>query len=95
MSARNRTNTIITLNERAFKPVVIESSGAAKVLSMNATYTINDNEKYINSGFLLPQGKQNAFPSASSTFTLKFNKTGRYDYFDIFHPWMTGSILVR
>jgi plastocyanin len=86
---------MIALNDRAFKRVVIESSGAAKFLNVNANYTIKGNEKYINSGFLLPIGKESPFPSSSNTFTVKFNKAGRYDYFDIFHPWMTGKITVR
>lgn len=93
---QNKSNTtIITLNERAFKPVVIDSTGAAKFLNKNGNYTINGNEKYINSGFLLPVGKEKSFPGSSNTFTVKFSKAGRYDYFDIFHPWMTGRIVVK
>ncbi|MBV9176492.1 MAG: hypothetical protein JO297_05595 [Nitrososphaeraceae archaeon] len=93
---QNRLNTtIITLNERAFRPVVIDSTGAAKYLNKNGNYTINGNEKYINSGFLLPIGKEKSFPGSSNTFTVKFSKAGRYDYFDIFHPWITGRISVK
>jgi plastocyanin len=95
LPGQNRTSNIIALNERAFKPIVIESSGVAKFLNANANYIINGNEKYINSGFLLPKGQEGSFPSSSNTFTVKFSKAGTYDYFDIFHPWMTGNILVR
>jgi plastocyanin len=87
--------TIITLNERAFKPVVIDFTGAAKFLNKNGNYTISGTEKYINSGFLLPIGKEKPYPGSSNTFTVKFSKAGRYDYFDIFHPWMTGRIVVK
>jgi plastocyanin len=98
LPGQNRTSNMIVLNERAFKPIVIDSSGVEKFLNgskLSANYTINGNEKYINSGFLLPKGKEGSFPSSSNTFTVKFNKAGRYDYFDIFHPWMTGKITVR
>jgi plastocyanin len=98
LPGQNRTSNMITLNERAFKPTVIESSGIAKFLTvskLSANYTVNGNEKYINSGFLLPTGKEGSFPSSLNTFTVKFNKAGRYDYFDIFHPWMKGRITVR
>jgi plastocyanin len=98
LPGQNRTSNMIALNERAFKPMVIESSGVAKFLNVSklgANYIVNGNEKYINSGFLLPEGKEGSFPSYSNTFTVKFNKAGRYDYFDIFHPWMTGRITVR
>jgi plastocyanin len=94
--AQSKLNTtIITLNERAFKPLVIDSTGAAKFLNKNGNYTISGNEKYINSGFLLPIGKEKSYPGSSNTFTVKFSKAGRYDYFDIFHPWMTGRIVVK
>lgn len=97
LPGQSGTNLIVTLNERAFKPVIVESSGVTRFLKVNANYTMNGNEKYVNSGFLLPKGKESSssFPSSSSSFTMKFNKAGRYDYFDIFHPWMTGRILVR
>jgi len=98
LPGKNRTSNMIALNERAFKPIVIDSSGVAKFLNvskLSANYTVNGNEKYINSGFLLPIGKEGSFPSSLNTFTVKFNKAGRYDYFDIFHPWMTGRITVR
>lgn len=98
LPGQNRTSNMIALNERAFKPIVIESSGVAKFLNvskLSANYTVNGSEKYINSGFLLPTGKEGSFPSSANTFTVKFNKAGRYDYFDIFHPWMTGKITVR
>ena len=93
--ARNGTGTIIGVNGRAFNSIVIDSAGNTKLMSPNANYTVNGDEKYINSGFLLPKGQEKAFPGSSNRFTIAFNKVGKYDYFDIFHPGMTGRIVVK
>ena len=92
---RNGTGTIIGVNGRAFNSIVIDSAGNTKLMSPNANYTVNGDEKYINSGFLLPKGQEKAFPGSSNRFTIAFNKVGKYDYFDIFHPGMTGRIVVK
>jgi plastocyanin len=93
--SRSGTNTTITLNQRAFRPVVIDESGHLKDLVRNANYTVLGTEKYINSGFILPAGQEKSITGSSNKFTLGFTKPGKYDYFDSFHPWMTGTVIVR
>ena len=91
----NGTNTIIALNARTFNPVVIDSSDNVKFMNPNANYTMDGTEKYINSGWFLPKGMEQQFPGAGNTFTMTFEKPGKYNYICILHPWMTGSITVR
>lgn len=91
----NGTNTIIALNARTFNPVVIDSSGNVKYMTPNTNYTMDGTEKYVNSGWFLPNGMEQGYPGAGNTFTITFEKPGIYNYLCILHPWMTGSIIVR
>jgi Protein of unknown function (DUF1326)/Copper binding proteins, plastocyanin/azurin family len=84
-----------TVNERVFDPFVIDVFGNAKVMKPNANYTITGTEKYVNSGWLLPKGQEKVFPGSSNTFTVTFEKAGRYDYFCMVHPWMFGTVIVK
>ena len=92
---KNGTNTLIALNARVFSPTVIDSSGNAKVFLPNAAYTLNGTEKYVNSGFLLPKGKEQGFPGSSNAFTVTFKKAGTYNYSCLVYPWMHGSVKVK
>lgn len=87
--------TIVAINSRVYNPVVIDSANNVKTLKPNATYVLNGNEKYINSGFILPKGQDKDYPGSSSTFTVMFQNSGIYKYVCIIHPWMTGEIVVR
>jgi len=89
------TNVIIALNARTFNPTVIDSKDDVKYMNPNANYTMIGTEKYINSGWFLPKGQEQAFPGSGNTFTIKFEKPGIYNYICIIHPWMTGSVIVR
>lgn len=95
LPGRNGMDTVIALNERVFNPVVIDSSGNVKFMRPNSNYTMDGTEKYINSGFLLPKGQEQEFPGSAAAFTVTFKKAGTYDYFDIFHPWMRGKVVVQ
>ena len=92
---KGATKTIVAINSRVYNPAVINSTNNAKTLGPNATYVFNGNEKYVNSGFLLPKGKDNDYPGSSNTFTVTFQNPGIYRYLCIIHPWMTGEITVR
>jgi plastocyanin len=35
------------------------------------------------------------FPGSSNSFAITFEKAGTYDYTCIFHPWMTGQVVVK
>lgn len=95
LPGKNGTNTIIAINARTFNPTVIDSAGSVKSLNPNAHYTMTGTEKYVNSGWFLPKGQEQAFPGSGNTFTVTFEKPGIYKYICIVHPWMTGSVIVK
>jgi plastocyanin len=91
----NRTNVIAALDARGFYPVVINSTNNVTYLNSNALYVIDGTEKYVNSGVILPVGQIPPGIPPITTFTATFERTGNYDYICIFHPWMTGRIIVK
>lgn len=88
-------NTIIAINARTFNPVVIDSSDNVKFMNPNANYPLNGSEKYVNSGWFLPEGQEQLYPGSGNTFTVTFEKPGTYSYICVLHPWMVGSVLVK
>jgi plastocyanin len=91
-----KDNVVIAVNARSFVPTVIDSQGNAKHFAPpNAAYTMDGTEKYVNSGWLLPKGQEQAFPGSSNTFTVTFQKAGTYNYICGLHPWMIGSVVVK
>jgi plastocyanin len=94
-NSTNRTNIIAALDARGFYPVVIDSTDNVTYLNSNALYVIDGTEKYVNSGVILPAGQIPPGIPPITTFTATFEKTGNYDYMCIFHPWMTGRIIVK
>jgi plastocyanin len=88
--------TVVAINARVYNPVVIDSANNVKKFAgPNATYVLNGNEKYVNSGFILPKGQGKDYPGSSSMFTVTFQKSGTYEYLCIIHPWMTGKVVVH
>jgi plastocyanin len=94
-SSSSGMNTIIALNARSFNPVAIDFQGNVKSIKPNANYSMLGTEKYVNSGWFLPNGLQQEYPGSGNTFTVRFEKPGTYDYLCILHPWMTGSVIVK
>ena len=92
---QNHTSFIIAANARAYNPVVINSNGSMTFLNWDAKYTMNGGEKYINSGWLFPNGEIPPGIQAGRTFTITFEKAGLYEYTCVFHPWMTGKVIVK
>ena len=90
-----RKNVAVALNARSFIPTIIDSQGMVKHFTPNSAYTMNGTEKYVNSGWLLPKGQEQAFPGSGNTFTVTFQKTGTFKYACILHPWMQGTVIVR
>ena len=80
--ANNETEkTVIVNNGRVFKPVVIDSTGQnVTYLPLNAHYTMDGTETYINSGWIWPEGQ--VFPGAPpiTSFTVTFEEPGTYPY---------------
>jgi plastocyanin len=90
------TKTVIIDNARAYNPVVIDSIGKnVTYLSLNANYTMDGTESYVNSGWLWPQGQIPPGAPPITTFTVTFEKPGIYGYICTVHPWMTGSVVVK
>jgi plastocyanin len=91
------TNTIIVANSRAITPVVIDAQNNVIYLppTANTNYTMTGNELFLNSGVLWPEGQMPPDAPPIVTFSIKFEKAGTYDYLCIFHPWMTGQVMVR
>jgi plastocyanin len=91
-----QNNVVIAVNARSFVPTVIDSQGSVKqFVPPNPSYIMNGAEKYVNSGWLLPKGQEQAFPGASTSFTVTFQKPGTYSYICELHPWMVGSVVVK
>jgi plastocyanin len=91
-----QNNVIIAVNARSYVPTIIASQGNATHLPPpNVVYTMSGNEKYVNSGWLVPKGQEKAFPGSSNTFKVTFQKAGTYKYICELHPWMIGSVVVK
>ena len=88
-------NVAVALNARSFIPTIIDSQGGVKHFAPNAAYTLDGTEKYVNSGWLLPKGQEQAFPGSGNTFTVTFQKAGTFTYVCALHPWMHGVVVVR
>jgi plastocyanin len=73
-------SVVIALNARTYTPTVIDSQGNVKMFAPSAKYTFSGNEKYVNSGWILPKGQEQLYPGSGNTFTVTFQKPGTYDY---------------
>ena len=90
-----QTKTAVTVNARAFIPVVLDSSGKyVTYLPPNSNYTMDGTESYLNSGWLWPEGQSLPGGPQITKFTVTFEKPGTYTYMCNVHPWMTGSVIV-
>jgi plastocyanin len=88
------TNTLIGINARTYNPVTIDSQDRVQFKNPNANYSVAGDEKYVNSGWFLPEGLEKEYPGTGNTFVATFEEPGTYDYLYILHPWMTGTIEV-
>ena len=94
--AGETTKTVISVNGRAFIPVVIDSTGKkVTYFQPNSNYTMDGTESYVNSGWLWPEGQAPPGSPPISKFTVTFEKPGTYSYLCNVHPWMTGSVIVK
>jgi plastocyanin len=92
---QNGTKALIVDNARQSNPVVIDSGGKATYLAINSEYSADGSEKYINSGWMWPEGLAPSGAPPMSSFTVTFQKPGTYYYICSIHPWMTGSVIVQ
>jgi plastocyanin len=87
-----RINGFLVSNPRVFNPAIIDSNGVTKIYPPNSSLTITGTEKYVNSGWMYPNGP---LPGSSNTFSVTFQKAGTYNYQCLLHPWMTGQVVVK
>lgn len=84
------------INGRAYLPVVIDSSGNnVTYLEPNSDYTMDGDERLVNSCWLWPEGQTPPGGPPISNFTITFEKPGTYSYLCNLHPWMSGSVVVN
>ncbi|MEO9294562.1 MAG: hypothetical protein ABI347_03065 [Nitrososphaera sp.] len=94
MAGPGGKNVIVGINGRSLNPVVISADGTVTGMQPNAPYTMKGDEQYVNSGWLWPDKQvPQGLPSITS-FEVKFEQAGTYDYVCAIHPWMTGQVVV-
>jgi plastocyanin len=86
---------IVGANARANLPTIIDKTGSPRMINATTPYHMDGTEKYVNSGILVEKPQEQFFPGSSNSFAITFEKAGTYDYTCIFHPWMTGQVVVK
>lgn len=86
-------DVVVVANARVYSPVAITDE-EAQYLPLNANYTMTGNESYVNSGLIWPEGQVPPGLPEITSFSVKFEKAGTYDYICVLHPWMTGRVTV-
>lgn len=72
-----QTKNVVTVNARAFIPVVLDSSGKnVTYLPPNSNYTMDGTESYVNSGWLWPEGQAPPRWASDNQIYCKIRKTG-------------------
>ena len=93
---QNGTKSVIVDNARHYNPVSIDSSGKnVTYLPLNANYTLTGTEKFVNSGWMWPEGLAPQGAPPIKIFSVTFENSGKYDYMCVIHPWMTGTVTVN
>jgi plastocyanin len=94
-SQSSDSKVVMTINARAYNPVIIDSKGNVTYLMPNSNYIMEGTEGYINSGWLWPNDLAPPGGPAINNFTITFEKPGTYSYVCNVHPWMTGIVTVN
>lgn len=91
-----KNKLVLVDNARVSSPVAIDvTEKNVTHLPLNANYTFRGDEKYINSGWIWPEGLSPPGAPPMSSFTLTFGNAGTYDYICAIHPWMSGTVTVN
>jgi plastocyanin len=95
LSNDTTTKTVVVANARSLSPIAIDSTGQnVTYLPINANYTMDGTESYLNSGWMWPEGQNPPEAPPITDFTVTFENPGTYDYVCVVHPWMTGNVIV-
>jgi plastocyanin len=89
------TNTIIVANNRDNSPVVIDAQNNVTYLPLNANHTMTGDELYVKSRVIWPEAAIPPGAPPITSFSVKFEDAGTYEYQCMFHPWMTGRVIVQ
>ena len=93
---QNGTTAVIVDNARQYSPVTIDSTGNnVTYLPINTEYSMDGTEKFVNSGWMWPEGLAPPGAAPISSFAVTFEKLGTYNYICAIHPWMTGTVTVK
>jgi plastocyanin len=88
-------SAVVVDNARHYTPVAIDSTGSnVTYLEINQNYTMTGTEKFVNSGWIWPEGLAPPGVPPISSFSVTFKNPGTYDYICVIHPWMTGAVTV-
>jgi len=88
-------SVIVGVNSRSMMPTIMDSAGKVMYLQPNGNYTVTGTEKYINSGWIWPNGLAPEGLPLIDSFSLTFSKAGTYNYMCVIHPWMSGDVVVK
>lgn len=91
---QNGTRALIVDNARSTMPVVIDSGNNATYQTVDFEYSMDGSEKYVNSGWMWPEGLAPPGAPPITSLTITFEKPGTYNYICSVHPWMTGTVTV-
>lgn len=92
---QNGSKAVIVDNARHYNPVAIDSTGNnVTYLPVNANYSMTGTEKFVNSGWIWPEGLAPPGTPPISSFAVTFEKPGTYNYICAVHPWMAGTVKV-
>lgn len=92
---------VIIANDRSYSPTVITSDETVLHLAQTnyaykvTTYEMDGTEKFVNSGWIWPEGASPPGTMPFDIFTVTFKNPGTYDYLCLVHPWMTGQVIVK
>ena len=63
-------------------------------LESNENYSMTGTEKFVNSGWIWPEGMGPPGLAPINSSTVTFGKPGTYDYVCVIHPRMNGVVTV-
>lgn len=100
--AKNTQNKSNVLDVKAVVlPTVISENGTVTYLDPNgdlwgdgAQYNFTGKEKYVNSGFIWPEGHIPKGFANVTAFTIKLEEQGVYNFQCLLHPEMKGNVTV-
>ena len=99
-NAQNDKTAAVDVNAEIL-PTVISANGSITNLDPygnlggdGARYNFTGTEKYVNSGFIWPEGHVPKGFANITSFTVQFEKQGVYHFQCLIHPEMSGNVTV-